>query len=240
MANRLKRVLQDVISKSQSAFIENKLIFDNSLIDFELAHFMKRKTRGQDFWAALKLDICKAFDHIKWAFICRMIEYGLRWILDQQSDDVHLLYLLYYTSGRSLLSFATQGKNAAPPWMPVSHLFFANDSFIFFKANSDECEHLKERLLMYELSSGQKINLNKSKMIFSRNTLRDLRTQLANFVGVSKSDDLGVYLGLPSFVGRNRKEVFSYIKDRIWHRLNSWKRRFLSRAGKEVIMKSVV
>lgn len=100
MANRLKRVLQDVISKSQSAFIENKLIFDNSLIAFELAHFMKRKTRGQDFWAALKLDMIKAFDHIKWAFIRRTIEYGLCWILDQQSDDVHLLYLLYYTSGR--------------------------------------------------------------------------------------------------------------------------------------------
>lgn len=110
MANRLKRVLQDVISKSQSAFIENKLIFDNSLIAFELAHFMKRKTRGQDFWAALKLDMIKAFDHIKWAFIRRTIEYGLCWILDQQSDDVHLLYLLYCTSGRW-----RDGSNSAHP-----------------------------------------------------------------------------------------------------------------------------
>lgn len=144
-----------------------------------------------------------------------------------------------FCNTRKECSSSVDAKLLTEPFLCLTFSSLMIASF-FFKANSDECEHLKERLLMYKLSSGQKINLNKSKMIFSRNTLRDLRTQLANFVGVSKSDDLGVYLGLTSFVGRNRKEVFSYIKDRIWHRLNSWKRRFLSRAGKEVLLKSIV
>ena len=31
-----------------------------------------------------------------------------------------------------------------------------------------------------------------------------------------------------------------YIKDRVWKRLNSWKGKFLSRAGKEVLLKTVI
>jgi hypothetical protein len=48
------------------------------------------------------------------------------------------------------------------------------------------------------------------------------------------------YLGLPSMIGRKKKEVFAYIKDRIWKRINSWRGRALSRAGKEVMIKSVL
>jgi ribonuclease HI len=41
-------------------------------------------------------------------------------------------------------------------------------------------------------------------------------------------------------IGRKKKEVFAYIKDRIWKRINSWRGRALSRAGKEVMIKSVL
>jgi ribonuclease HI len=41
-------------------------------------------------------------------------------------------------------------------------------------------------------------------------------------------------------IGRKKKDVFSYIKDRIWRRINSWRGRALSRAGKEIMIKSVL
>jgi hypothetical protein len=41
-------------------------------------------------------------------------------------------------------------------------------------------------------------------------------------------------------IGRKKKDVFAYIKDRIWKRINSWRGRSLSRAGKEVMIKSVL
>jgi hypothetical protein len=41
-------------------------------------------------------------------------------------------------------------------------------------------------------------------------------------------------------IGRKKKDVFAYIKDRIWKRINSWRGRALSRAGKEVMIKSVL
>jgi hypothetical protein len=50
----------------------------------------------------------------------------------------------------------------------------------------------------------------------------------------------GTYLGLPSMVGRGKKETFAYVKHRIWKRINEWRSRPLSRAGKEVMIKSVL
>ncbi|WJZ86110.1 hypothetical protein VitviT2T_005601 [Vitis vinifera] len=52
----------------------------------------------------------------------------------------------------------------------VSHLFFANDSYLFFKATESESRSLKQILLQYQNLSGQEINLNKSALTFSRNT----------------------------------------------------------------------
>ncbi|XP_043809037.1 uncharacterized protein LOC110606249 [Manihot esculenta] len=53
---------------------------------------------------------------------------------------------------------------------------------------------------------------------------------------VEEKPDLGNYLGLPSHIGSNKREVFSFVKDRLWKRLNSWKHRALSQAGKERMM----
>ena len=41
-------------------------------------------------------------------------------------------------------------------------------------------------------------------------------------------------------VGRNKKTAFNYIKERICHRLRDWNKRALSRAGKEVLLKSII
>jgi ribonuclease HI len=63
---------------------------------------------------------------------------------------------------------------------------------------------------------------------------------LSNIMGVKHVLGTGNYLGLPSMIGRKKKDVFAYIKDRIWKRINSWRGRALSRAGKEVMIKSVL
>ena len=48
------------------------------------------------------------------------------------------------------------------------------------------------------------------------------------------------YLGLPALVGRARKQSFIYIKERIWKKLQGWKEKLLSQAGREVLIKSVI
>ena len=41
-------------------------------------------------------------------------------------------------------------------------------------------------------------------------------------------------------VGRNKKASLNYIKDRVWGKLQGWKEKLLSQAGKEVLLKAVV
>jgi len=41
-------------------------------------------------------------------------------------------------------------------------------------------------------------------------------------------------------IGRDRKATFAYIKDRVWHKINSWSGKWLSKAGREVMIKSVL
>lgn len=44
----------------------------------------------------------------------------------------------------------------------------------------------------------------------------------------------GQYLGMPSMVGRSKEATFGFIKDRIWHKINSLSSKCLSKAGREV------
>uniref|UniRef100_A0A803Q318 Uncharacterized protein n=1 Tax=Cannabis sativa TaxID=3483 RepID=A0A803Q318_CANSA len=47
------------------------------------------------------------------------------------------------------------------------------------------------------------------------------------------------YLGLPSTIGKNKSTLLGYLKDRVQKRLQGWGGNFLSRAGKEVLIKSI-
>jgi hypothetical protein len=122
----------------------------------------------------------------------------------------------------------------------VSHLLFADDCFLFCRSSVAETNHLMQILNTYEAASGHEINLTKSEVFFSRNLSIAAQEDLANIMGVRHVLGTGTYLGLPSMIGRKKKHVFEYIKDRVWKRINSWRGRSLSRAGKEVMIKSVL
>jgi len=51
----------------------------------------------------------------------------------------------------------------------VSHLLFADDCFLFFKANESEAQVMKDILYTYESTSRQAISLPKSEIFCSRN-----------------------------------------------------------------------
>lgn len=51
----------------------------------------------------------------------------------------------------------------------ITHMLFADDSYIFCKADTEEAARVMGLLGMFEKASGQKINVQKSSVFFSRN-----------------------------------------------------------------------
>jgi hypothetical protein len=66
-------VLPDIITPNQSAFVLGRLISDNILIAYELTHFLINKREGNLGYAAIKLDMSKAYDRVEWCFLREMM-----------------------------------------------------------------------------------------------------------------------------------------------------------------------
>jgi len=65
------------------------------------------------------------------------------------------------------------------------------------------------------------------------------RAGIVSVLGVKEVERFETYLGLPTLVGRAKYQNFSYLKDRVWKKLQGWKGCLLSKAGKEVLIKAV-
>ena len=80
LANRLRRVIDKVVSPSQNAFVEGRQILDAALIANEVVDSMLRMNDGG---VVCKLDIEKAYDHLNWEFVLEVTRrkgFGQRWL----------------------------------------------------------------------------------------------------------------------------------------------------------------
>ena len=121
----------------------------------------------------------------------------------------------------------------------LTHLFFANDNLLFCKANPQECGNVFKILSEYEAVSGQK-SIEKTSLFFSESTKEDMRQEIKRVLGVQEIKFYEKYLGLPSLVRRGKKASFSYIKERVWRKLQGWEGKLLSQIGREVLIKAIV
>ena len=97
----------------------------------------------------------------------------------------------------------------------ISHLFFADDTLLFCRAELREVQTIQNILWKYELASGQKINQGKTTFFFGRSVSPASRNAIKNLLGVLEIKEYERCLGLPAVVGKNRRASLNYIKERV-------------------------
>ncbi|XP_062011572.1 uncharacterized protein LOC133728174 [Rosa rugosa] len=152
------------------------------------------------------------------------------------------LFILCAEGLSALISSSVQngvlrGLTMSPSAPTIHHLLFADDSFLFGEASARECQAVKNILSIYARASGQKINLEKSSVVFSGNVDLHSQNHLAAILGVKCVKEHGLYLGLPIHVGHNKTAIFAYLKERLTKKLISWRSKILSTGGKELLLK---
>lgn len=76
-------------------------------------------------------------------------------------------------------------------------------------------------------------------MFFSANVGEDKKLELCAVLGVHNGITKSNYLGLPSLVGRSKKRVFGFLKERASIRIQGWQKKPISRAGKTILIRNV-
>lgn len=79
----------------------------------------------------------------------------------------------------------------------------------------------------------------KSSLTFGSNIDEDVKLKIQSQLGIYSEGGAGTYLGLPECFSGSRVQLLNYIQDKLKGRMSGWYVKFLSQAGKEIILKSV-
>lgn len=121
----------------------------------------------------------------------------------------------------------------------LSHLQFANDTLLFSPNNKDCLLNFRHLVDYFLVMSGLYINYGKSALIPFRCDeawVQDIKVQLRCSVAWLLIRQLGIPLG----ANPKRMSTWHSFLNKIQKRLTMWKAKFLSRAGRLVLIKSVL
>jgi hypothetical protein len=164
----------------------------------------------------------------------------------RQGDPIlPYLFILCTEAISSMLSHADRrgtlkGAPTSKKGPRLNHLFFADDSLLFCRVDLSHWNRPSNILKIYERASRQKLNTSKTAIYLCRNTSKEDWDAILQAVAILETQRYDIYLGLPALVGKSRMKEFKSIIDRIEKRLQDWKFKFLSQAGKEILLKAVI
>ena len=121
-----------------------------------------------------------------------------------------------------------------------THLLFSDDSLLFFKKDKQSLDTLLKILDWYCKISGQCINPLKSELFCSPNMPMEDQEALARDLKVNLVHNPSKYLGLNFKLKGNRIADFHFLVEKLQTKLQGWKARLLSQAGRTTLISSVL
>ena len=122
----------------------------------------------------------------------------------------------------------------------VSHLFFIDNLMLFAKANKASDESIKKALSIFYKESGQLVSAEKSCIYFSPNVPPNIREDIYGVLDIAENSNIGKYLGFLLNHKGAAWNRYNFVVDRVISKLSGWKSKFLSFAGRTVLVKSVM
>jgi hypothetical protein len=215
LVNRLRPLLENIISPTQSAFIPGRLITDNALIAFECIHAIQKNKDNRGKYCAYKLDLAKAYDRVDWSYLEGTLrKFGfakawIRWVMScvksvtysvrlngdllkkfrpsrglRQGDPLSPYLFLFVGEGLSRLlqkeieSNQIQELKICRQSPGISHLLFADDCLLFFKADPVQAGRVKKVLCNYEKATGQLLSNEKCSMLLGNKCTKEMGQQV--------------------------------------------------------------
>ncbi|RVW62021.1 hypothetical protein CK203_062421 [Vitis vinifera] len=118
------------------------------------------------------------------------------------------------------------------------HLLFADDTFLFYKANSGQLHYLSWVFLWFEAISGLKVNRDKSEVIPIGRV--DYLENIVSVLGCRIGKLPSSYLGLPLGAHFKSARMWDIVEERFRKRLSLWKRQYLSKWGRVTLIKNTL
>jgi hypothetical protein len=267
LANKLKGVLEKVISKRQSAFIKGRQILDPILIANES---LDNRRRSEELGILCKMDVEKACDHVNWHFLLYMLKrcgFGAKWCSWISFCISSIRFSILVNGSPEGFLDSSRGLRQGDPLSPLlfvfvmealSHMLSAgiNDGLLDgFKVGNVTVSHLlfaDDTLIFCKASPDQLTYLRGIFLLFE--AASGLKVNLAKSVlilvgNVQHVDYLASilgckvaslpieYLGLPSGAPNNATHIWDGILEKMDHRLAGWKLPLLSKGGRVTLIK---
>ena len=194
LTRRIRRVMNDLVGEAQTAFLQDRKIYDGALIACESVHWLKK--------AKKKLDFRKAYDSIRWSFVDYVLEkigFGCtwrKWVMScifsasmsifingfltksfnmekmlKQGDLLSPFLFILAAEVLNKVIFKVvnkgliQGSEIGKDKVRLTHLQFANDTILFCSAKNKCLANYKSILDCFSLMTGQFINFEKLAII---------------------------------------------------------------------------